>query len=756
MLRSLKLTQQFMLTTVTAIFLLLTLGGYISSSLMQKSLLEIELQLSNEIAENFIEQVNNKKNSALMMAQFVADMPNVQQAFHNKDKATLINLFAKQFPEMKKTYGIRQFQFHRPPATSFLRIHKIKKSGDDLSSFRFTVVETNKTQQAVAGLEVGVAGIGIRGVVPMFYKNEHQGSVEFGLSLDQHFFDNFTAQHQIGAIFHLLKNNQLTLFTQSNMQQSLFSDKQLRRALNGESIFVQKEVNGKPLFAITTLVSNYAGKTIGLIEISRNADEFIEHTNALYKMQFIIALFSLITLVFIILLVSRSIVKPLNKTIKSLQNICEGDGDLSIKLDETGNDEIAHLSQTVNKLTSKINTTITDINISTNELTLHIITQSLLSISTRKGVESQLQKNELVATALNEMSATVHEITQNTAQAANTSDSTNAKAIRGKEASDNAVQAIEQLAEDINQTVSSIKRVEDDSLRIGSVLDVIKNIAEQTNLLALNAAIEAARAGEAGRGFSVVADEVRTLASRTQSSTEEINDMISSLQAAVSNATTTMNNSHQQVQKTVKLVADSGERLTEISHSITTIDDMNNQIATASEEQAVVTEDINKNVIEINSESQQTNSNAQQSMMESVKIGSSIEHILELISQFKIQNNNSAQLLRAKSVHSLWKMKIKSYLDGYLELDKKSASDHQQCPFGKWLDQNHLNELFSSHEIAEMINIHKQLHQSVHKIISSKEKNNLRQAEKEYQLLINYSDDVVVLIDKLITKAKGH
>ena len=253
-----------------------------------------------------------------------------------------------------------------------------------------------------------------------------------------------------------------------------------------------------------------------------------------------------------------------------------------------------------------------------------------------------------------------------------------------------------------------------------------------------------------------MADEVRTLASRTQSSTEEINEMIRSLQGAVSNATRTMNDSHQQVQKTVELVADSGERLTEISHSITTIDDMNNQIATASEEQAVVTEDINKNVIEINSEAQHTSDNAQKSMMESIKTGSAIEHILQLISQFKTQDDNLAQLLRAKSTHSLWKVKVRSYLNGYLKLDSKSASDHHHCPFGQWLDQTNLNELFSSHEIAEIIKIHKQLHQSVHKIISSKEKNDLVPAEKEYQLLISYSDNVVALIDKLISQAKSH
>ena len=472
------------------------------------------------------------------------------------------------------------------------------------------------------------------------------------------------------------------------------------------------------------------------------------------KIQTFTTISSILLLTFASWLIIKYALKPLNTINKSLHAITNNEADLSIRLDQDGKDETAELAQTINQMIHKIDQTIGSVNLSTTELVHNMINQTMLANSTSEDISLQQQKTEQVATALNEMSATVNEITKDTSQAAQSAADSNKEAEKGTNAAANAVKAIQSLAKEMEYAVASVEQVKSDSNRIGTVLDVIKDIAEQTNLLALNAAIEAARAGGVGRSFAIVADEVRTLASRTQLSTEEINEMFCSLQSAVASANESMQNSHQQLQKTVTMVLETDQGLTQISRSVEIIDDMNTQIATASEEQAVVTEDINKNVNNISEEAAHTSNNAKQSMLESMKIATEIEKLLFIISQFKTSNNLEIQLQRAKATHSLWKVKAKSYLNNLIQLDIHSDADHHKCTFGKWFDNANLAEQCSRECVSKMNSKHKIFHESIGKIIAYKEKREFAQAEKEAKRLIAYSDDVIALLDQLIIKSQ--
>ncbi len=211
------------------------------------------------------------------------------------------------------------------------------------------------------------------------------------------------------------------------------------------------------------------------------------------------------------------------------------------------------------------------------------------------------QKDEVdkVATAMTEMSATVHEVARNATEAAEAAQRADEETSKGKSVVSQAIEAIDLLANEVNDAAQVIHRLEQDSDEIGAVLDVIRGIAEQTNLLALNAAIEAARAGEQGRGFAVVADEVRTLAQRTQQSTQEIQNMIERLQSGAQDAVKAMEQGRSRAQVGVEQAAEAGTSLETIAQAVGTISDMNTQIATAAEEQSVVAEEINLNIVAI-------------------------------------------------------------------------------------------------------------------------------------------------------------
>ena len=233
------------------------------------------------------------------------------------------------------------------------------------------------------------------------------------------------------------------------------------------------------------------------------------------------------------------------------------------------------------------------------------------------------------------MTTTIQEVARNAAEAANAATTALAQTEKGQGVVQSTIDSIGGLASEIDRAASVINELEAQSVNIGSVLDVIRGIAEQTNLLALNAAIEAARAGEQGRGFAVVADEVRTLASRTQESTEEIQGMIESLQTGSQQAVKVMQESNVQAQTTVEQASEAGGALSDISSSVTTINDMNMQIANAAEEQGLVSEEVNRNVIRMNDEQGRVSESSAQISRAGEDLAQLAAQLQQLVQQFR-------------------------------------------------------------------------------------------------------------------------
>ena len=253
-----------------------------------------------------------------------------------------------------------------------------------------------------------------------------------------------------------------------------------------------------------------------------------------------------------------------------------------------------------------------------------------------EGIMRQRNETEQVATAMNQMTASVHEVSRNAASGASVAQTTAVQSQKGSQVVQNTISGINTLADNVSRASDVIHELEKDSDSIGSVLDVIQGIAEQTNLLALNAAIEAARAGEQGRGFAVVADEVRSLASRTQDSTQEIQAIIEKLQARSKQAVTVMDEGQKQAQVSVELAQSAGEALAEISAGIEELDRVSTQIAVAAEQQGTVAEEINRNVVNINDVSVQNAETANLSTSTSQDLSSLAARVGEAIGSFKV------------------------------------------------------------------------------------------------------------------------
>ncbi|MEI7053460.1 methyl-accepting chemotaxis protein [Pseudomonas koreensis] len=338
----------------------------------------------------------------------------------------------------------------------------------------------------------------------------------------------------------------------------------------------------------------------------------------------------------VIWLVGHGIARPLKQMVAMLDDIAKGEGDLTRRLSSDRSDELGSIAKGFNTFLAKLQAMITQVVTSVQSVSDSSEHTADIAIRTNIGIQKQMAEIDQVATAVQEMTATAQDVARNATQAAQAASHADQAAGQGMQIVRDTSNSIGVLAVEIGKAVEVVQTLAKDSENINAILIAIRGIAEQTNLLALNAAIEAARAGEQGRGFAVVADEVRNLAQKTQKATEEIQSMIQQLQQGTRDVVRVMEDSQNRTDESVQHAAKAAEALETITQAVSVINDMNTQIASAAEEQSAVADDINRNVINIGQVANEVAGGADESSSASAGLTKLAEQQRRLINQFKV------------------------------------------------------------------------------------------------------------------------
>jgi len=332
--------------------------------------------------------------------------------------------------------------------------------------------------------------------------------------------------------------------------------------------------------------------------------------------------------------ITRQITLPLKQTLIAVDRVASGDLTHNLNIDRR--DELGQLQNGIQRMTLSLRELIGGISDGVTQIASAAEELSAVTEQTSAGVNSQKVETDQVATAMHQMTATVQEVARNAEEASEAAVAADQQAREGDKVVNEAIAQIERLASEVGHSTQAMGELKRESDKIGSVLDVIKSVAQQTNLLALNAAIEAARAGEAGRGFAVVADEVRSLAQRTQKSTEEIEDLIAGLQNGTQQVATIMDTSRELTVSSVELTRRAGGSLESITRTVSAIQAMNQQIAAAAEQQSATAEEINRSVLNVRDVSEQTSAASEETAASSIELARLGTHLQGLVGRFRV------------------------------------------------------------------------------------------------------------------------
>lgn len=552
-----------LLGLVLLIFTLLLWNGY---QQMKATVIAQEMAHYQSVEASIGASLTEIVKSARWGLYSIVENPEVQKAFAEQDREKLFLLTAPAFNRVKNE-GIEQVQFHLPPATSFLRLHMPHKFGDDLSSIRATVVESNKSKKLVEGLEEGRGGYGFRVVAPVFYQGRHVGSAEYGAGFGKN--DLTKWQQQIGGeYFVYAKNTGVSWVDDKNSNKPLSStaekdvyqvdNKLVERVISSGKMEVAY-LNGDRISALIVPLKDYRGKVTGYIKVILNREKVLQQIRQTMIKSVLILVIGVITVGLLLYAALGRCLKPLNLIASGMESA--GEGDLTRRLEIDSKDEVGRLAQGFNKMVEKIKELIRGASVAVGELSA---SSQNLSASTQQ-VSSSIQQ---VSAVMDNLSRDAQSLGGQAQKMKDALLQVSGMAGDGETSMESLNRTMNGLRGMINDISNVVHEFGKRSQEISKIVEVISGIAGQTNLLALNASIEAARAGEHGRGFAVVAAEVQKLAEQSKNAASEISRLIELIQQDAAHAISEVEKGSSGFAEGSKQLADTGLKFKGIIEAI--------------------------------------------------------------------------------------------------------------------------------------------------------------------------------------------